>query len=278
VNIENLMNEDIQIFDVTTYGLGIGEYKGKMECIARDDMIICGLDYVIQILNKLSIEFILHAKDGDFVVKNSLILECASNAQNLHYAWKISQNLLEYLSGIATYTHHMLLHARKANPNITIATTRKNFPNTKEMMIKAVLAGGGSVHRLGVYDSILIFKQHLIFLEEKQKLEAHFKQLKTKFIEKKVAVEVDTYEEARYFASLGADVLQCEKMDFDTLKKCVSLKSQYPHLLLSATGGINVQNAYAYAQCGVDFLVTSSPYHAKPLDVQIKISKQKDNQ
>ena len=278
MNIENLMNEDIQFFDVTTYGLNIAEKKGKMEFIPRGDMVICGLEYVAMILNKLSIDFTLYAKDGDFISKDTLVLECVSNAQNLHYAWKISQNLLEYLSGIATYTHHMILNAKKANPLITVATTRKNFPNTKEMMIKAVLAGGGSVHRLGVYDSILIFKQHLIFLEDKQKLEAHFKQLKTKFIEKKVAVEVDTYEEALYFASLGADILQCEKMDFDTLKKCVSLKSQYPHLLLSATGGINVQNAYAYAQCGVDFLVTSSPYHAKPLDIQIKISKQEDNQ
>lgn len=276
MNIENLMNEDIQFFDATTYGLNITEEKGKMEFIARGDMALCGLEYVIQILNKLSIAYTPYAKDGDFITKGTLILECVSNAQNLHYAWKISQNLLEYLSGIATYTRHMVLSAKKAHPLITIATTRKNFPNTKEMMIKAVLAGGGSVHRLGVYDSILIFKQHLIFLKDKQKLEAHFKQLKTKFIEKKVAVEVDTYEEACYFASLGADILQCEKMDFDTLKKCVSLKSRFPHLLLSATGGINLQNVYEYALCGVDFLVTSSPYHAKPLDVQIKFSKLED--
>jgi molybdenum transport protein len=63
-------------------------------------------------------------------------------------------------------------------------------------------------------------------------------------------------------------------MDFETLRRCVRLKKEFPHLLLSATGGIGEQNIVAYAQTGVDFIVTSSPYHAKPADIKVMISRE----
>jgi molybdenum transport protein len=72
---------------------------------------------------------------------------------------------------------------------------------------------------------------------------------------------------------LGGDILQCEKMDYETLKNCVMLKKEFSNLLVSATGGINKDNIAEFAKCGVDFIVTSSPYHAKPLDIKVKIKE-----
>ncbi|MDY0116864.1 MAG: ModD protein, partial [Sulfurimonadaceae bacterium] len=205
------------------------------------------------------------------VAGGTLVLEATGSAKDLHKLWKISQNTLEYLSGIATYTKAMVQKAQQINPHAKIVTTRKNFPMTKELSIDAIIAGGATPHRLGLYDSVLVFEQHLNFLPTKEELEKAFFELKSNFMEKKIVVEVDNYESARYFATLGADVLQCEKMTTDELRRCVTLKSEFPYILISATGGVKLENVDSFAACGVDLIVTSAPYHAKPLDIKVKI-------
>lgn len=271
MSIKKLIAEDIGTIDITTLGLGIGMQNAKIEFRAKDDITLCGIEYLRAIMKEFDIEFKAHYKDGDEVSATSLIFEATGVARDLHKVWKISQNTLEYLSGIATYTKAMVKNAQKINPKVKIATTRKNFPMTKELSIDAIIAGGATPHRLGLYDSVLIFDQHLNFLLTKEELENAFYNLKTNFLEKKIVVEVDNYESAKYFASLGADVLQCEKMSTDELCKCVTLKKEFTHLIVSATGGVKLENVEIFAECGVDLIVTSAPYHAKPLDIKVKL-------
>lgn len=269
----SLLFEDAGYFDLTTYGLGIANKKATMSFAPKAEIVLCGVDEVVKIMRELNIDYTLHKADGDLVQAKEIILECLGDAGSLHKAWKISQNTFEYMSGIATYTKELVASAKSVNPNISVATTRKNFPGVKELMLKSVMTGGGAIHRMGLYDSILIFEQHLSFLSTKEEVESSFNKLKYASLEKKITVEVENFEQASYFASLGADILQCEKMDYELLKKCVTLKEQYPNLLLSATGGVNHSNIVEYAKCGVDFIVTSSPYHAKPLDVKVTIKE-----
>lgn len=270
MNIKDLIFEDVGLYDLTTLGLNISDLQGSMSFSAKDDCIVSGIKYVKEILKELDIEYEVFIDDGLRAKKGEVILKSYSKASNLHKAWKISQNIVEYSSGIATYISQMLYLAKEVNPYIEIATTRKNFPNTKELMINAVLDGGGIVHRLGLYDSILVFQNHLNFIK-KEDLQSAFFNLKNKNIEKNVVVEVDSLENALFFAKLGADILQCEKMSIDELKKCVELKKELPTLKLSATGGITLDNIKEYSASGVDFIVTSSPYHAKPADIKISM-------
>lgn len=267
----NLLFEDGGYFDLTTFGLGIGEKPGLMSFAPKDNIVLSGCDEVEAIIKRCGLKYRFLKKNGDIVASREKVLACSGSAKLLHYTWKISQNIFEYMSGIATYTNQMTHIAQGINPNLMIATTRKNFPGAKNFMLKAVMDGGGVVHRIGLFDSILVFKEHLEFFADSKELQNGFKSLKRKFSEKKIAVEVDTYEEANYFASLGADILQCEKMSIEELIRCVGLKNSYPNLLLSATGGIDLKNIEAHAKTGVDFVVTSSPYHAKPLDVKVEI-------
>lgn len=268
----DLLFEDVGYFDMTTYGLGIGDKMALMEFTSRGEIVLCGMDEVKEIFQKLGINFTFFKRNGERVASGETIAECKADAASLHKVWKISQNILEYMSGIATYTNTLVANAKEINPNISISTTRKNFPGAKELMLKAVMCGGGAPHRLGLYDSILIFKQHRNLIESEEEMQEKFQKLKNDFIERKIAVEVENLEDAAYFASLGADILQCEKMEFETLKRCVSLKERYPHLLVSATGGIHEKNIAEFARCGVDFIVTSSPYHAKPVDIKVTIT------
>lgn len=267
----DMIREDVGLVDLTTVGLEIGAKKAKISFATKEPIILCGVEFVDEMCRKLGLETQCFKECGDVLDAGDLILEAYGRADATHKAWKVSQNILEFLSGIATKTHRMLTLARAVNPHIELLTTRKIFPRTKELAIKAVYAGGGAHHRLGLYDSVLVFKQHRVFFESKEAFGAQFKKMKQKFLEKKIVVEVDDFDEARYFANLGADILQCEKMDFETLKHCVTLKNEFPQLLLSATGGIGEHNIAAYAKTGVDFIVTSSPYHAKPSDIKVTI-------
>lgn len=269
----DLLFEDSGYFDLTTLGLGIGDAHGSMSFAPKEEIVLSGCDEVEALIKECRLEYRFFKRNGDRVASKEKIVECKGTAKSLHKAWKISQNIFEYMSGIATYTDQMTQIAQEVNPNIMIATTRKNFPGAKELMLKAVMDGGGVAHRLGLFDSILVFKEHLAFFVDKPDIEVGIKNLKRKFIEKKIAVEVDSYEEANYFASVGADILQCEKMSFEELTQCVSLKKSYPNLQLSATGGIHLQNIEQYVKTGIDFIVTSSPYHAKPVDIQVRIVK-----
>ena len=270
---EKLFFEDNGYFDLTTFGLEIGNKQGDISFTPKQNIVLSGCNAVEEIMQLCGLKYIFLKHDGEEVEANMPILECSGDAKSLHKAWKISQNIFEYMSAIATYTNSMLKLAKEVNPQITLTTTRKNFPGAKELMLKAVMDGGGVPHRLGLFDSILIFEQHLAFFDTHSELEKNFRNLKRKFIEKKITVEVENIKSARYFASLGADILQCEKMDFQTLKECVKLKEEFANIVISATGGINLQNVREYAKTGVDLIVTSSPYHAKPLDIKVQMRK-----
>lgn len=266
----NLLFEDTGDFDLTTIGLEIGSKNGIMRFSPKQNIILSGAKEVEKLLVYLNARYTFYFNDGDLVSKNDVILEVSSNAENLHKLWKTSQNIFEYLSGIATYTNQMTMKAKQINPDIIIATTRKNFPGVKKLMMQSVIDGGGTIHRLGLFDSILIFKQHLVFLKNED-IGLKIKNLKSRFIEKKIIVEVDNFADAEYFASFGADILQCEKMNLEELSRCVELKKRFPTILISATGGINLENVEAFASTGVDFVVTSSPYHAKPIDMKVEM-------
>lgn len=271
----DLLFEDVGYVDLTTDGLGIAKEYGKITFKAKEAVILSGLIHVKKICEQSSLKYKIYKQDKEKVLAGEVILVCEGESGELHKIWKISQNILEYCSGIASYTNRLLIKAREYNPDIVVATTRKNFPSAKELMVQAVIDGGGVVHRMGLYDSLLIFPEHLEFMGDKKELEEKFRRLKKRYIEKKITVEVSSYEDAHYFASLGVDILQCEKMENTTLQQCIALKEQFPSLLISATGGVNESNIEHYVKQGVDLIVTSSPYHAKPADIKVEIEADK---
>jgi len=270
----DMIREDVGLIDMTTVGLDIGTLEGKISFAPKREIVLCGVEMVESICQKMGLQTKRYTKSGDHLIGGDVMLEAFGKAEALHSVWKVCQNVLEYSCGIATKTHEMLTLARSTNPHVELLTTRKIFPRTKELALKAVYAGGGAHHRLGLYDSILIFKQHRVFFENDAAFEAQFAKMKQKFLEKKIIVEVESFEEAHYFARLGADVLQCEKMSVVALKSCIeTLKVEFPSLLFSATGGVGEKNIAEYASTGVNFIVTSSPYHAKPADIKVVIER-----
>ncbi|WP_013323963.1 ModD protein [Gloeothece verrucosa] len=268
-----LLNEDVPYFDLTTQALGIGDFSATITYTTRHETTLCCTEEAANLLKRVGAEVSLRLPSGYQAEKGVTFLIANGSAASLHLGWKCSQNLLEYTCGIATKTHQLVQLAQQVNPDIMLYTTRKSIPGTKPIAIKAILAGGAYPHRLGISETILIFEQHLIFLGGIEGLCKQLTELKRKVKEKKILVEVTTLSEALPLAQAKIDGLQFDKLKAEELADIVpKLKSIHPTLMILAAGGINEANIAEYATTGVDGLVLTAPYYAKPADIQVKIS------
>jgi molybdenum transport protein len=199
-------------------------------------------------------------------------LSAEGSAQALHAGWKVALNLLEYASGIASRTGRIVEKCRVVNPALSVVTTRKSFPGTKKIAIKAVISGGALPHRLGLSETVLVFKQHTAFLGGLEAFLGTVAELKCKARETKIIIEADTVEEAMHIARSGADIVQLDKIAPIELGTAVrAIRSVNPNILVSAAGGINEANAAEYAATRIDIIVLSSVYFGKPADISATI-------
>ena len=271
--IERFIEEDVPYGDLTTMLLGIGNEPGEIAFTTRDRTVVCCTEEAGRVLAKCGATVQFALPSGTVVESGAEILRAEGPAAALHAGWKVAMNLLEYASGIATRTATIVERARAANPGINVVTTRKSFPGTKKIAIKAIMAGGAFPHRLGLSESILVFSQHTAFLGGLDVFLEELPGVKRRAPEQKILVEADSAEEALRIAAAGADVVQVDKMPALDLAALVSeIRSRFPGVAVSAAGGINAENAASYAATGIDILVLSSVYFGKPADFSTRIT------
>jgi molybdenum transport protein len=269
-DLYGLLRDDVPSGDLTTLALAIGEHSGRIEFRARRPMTTCCTEEAARMFELAGAQAELVTPSGTAVPADTVLLRAHGKAAALHTAWKASQILVEWASGIATATAAIVAAAG----SVPVACTRKNAPGTKALSAKAVRAGGAALHRLGLSETLLIFAEHRLFLDETPA--ATVARLKLGQPEKKIVVEVATPDEALAWAKAGADVLQLEKFTPEQVAQCASWRTataDFSHVLLAAAGGVRADNAAAYVQAGAHLLVTSAPYSAPPRDVQVVFSK-----
>ncbi|TGE38619.1 ModD protein [Desulfosporosinus fructosivorans] len=272
--IDQWIKEDVPYIDLTTLTLGIGGLKGKIRFTAREYTVLSGVEEVLRIFTKLGVMPIRSLPSGSAVNKGDVFIEAEGLAASLHMAWKLSMNILEYSSGIATRTKRMVDKVQSVNPEMTVLATRKSFPGTKDLSIKAIIAGGAFPHRLGLSETILIFKQHMVFLGDINNLAQVIQENKAHACEKKIIVEVETIEEARLLIKAGVSGLQFDKIPANDLKLIVAqIRGIDPKITLLGAGGINGDNIEEYAHTGIDAAVTTAMYFGKPSDIGVTMEK-----
>lgn len=295
--LDELLLDDCPGMDLTVEMLGIGDAPGLMTFSPKADCIVSGVEEAALLLKRCELDVTRHARNGDRVRAGQLLLEARGNAAGLHRGWKITQTLMEYMSGIATRAARMADAAREVNPRVRVAVTRKNFPGAKRLCLEAAVSGGAVVHRLNLSDSVLVFAQHRVFLTEKAEtadainntrdagdagdsgdaLRAFARRIpefRLALPEKKLCAEVDSPEAALLLANAGIDVVQCEKFPCPVLAEAVrDLRAVNPDILILAAGGVNGDNAADYAATGADVLVTTWPYFGKPADIKVRMTR-----
>ncbi len=262
--LDALLAQDVPYGDLTTDSLGIAAAPARIRFAARGAMVLAGTEEAARLVEKAGGAVRTVRPSGSAVEAGAVFLEGEGTAGALHRAWKVAQTLVEYASGIATRAHRIVAAA----PGVTVACTRKNFPGAKDLSVKAALAGGAVMHRLGLSETLLVFPEHRAFLSGPPA--AWIAELRRRAPEKRIVVEAASVEEAVALARAGAEVVQLEKLPPEAARAVVeATRGLDPAPLIAAAGGVDEGNAAAYAAAGCGLLVTSAPFFGRPADVKV---------
>ncbi|WP_149714089.1 ModD protein [Campylobacter concisus] len=267
--ILSYINEDIPYFDLTTSLQNIDK-NASLEIYSRDEICVSCVDVAASVARLLGCESKIFAKNSQICKAGDVIIKIYGSYEDVHKAWKLAQVALEYASAIATYTNKMANTAKSVNKKCEILATRKSFPFAKKFCVKAVLEGGGGIHRLGLSDSILFFKNHMKAYGSFDKFLLHLPEFKAKMAERKICVEAENLDEASKLLKANCDVVQCDKFSPELIKNVLSLRDEIsPNTMIIAAGGINLANVKDYANA--DAIVTSAMYSKGVADISTRL-------
>lgn len=266
--LDAMLAQDVPYGDLTTDALGIARRPARIRFAARGAMVVCAGEEAAALFARAGAVPADLVASGTAVEPGTLLLTATGTAGSLHRAWKVAQTLMEYASGIATRARRIV----DAAPGTAVACTRKSFPGAKPIAVKAVQAGGATMHRLGLSETLLVFPEHRAFLD--RPAADWIADLRRRLPEKRLVVETDSVEDAVTLARAGADVIQLEKLPPEAAARVVQdTRHLAPAPVIAAAGGVDETNAAAYAAAGCAVLVTSAPYFAKPADVAVTLER-----
>jgi nicotinate-nucleotide pyrophosphorylase (carboxylating) len=254
--------------DVTSDAVVSPDRCGRAVVVARADGRVAGLDPALHAFRLLDPACRLEVlrPDGSDAARGETIARVAAGARALLAAERTALNLLGHLSGVATTTRDVV--ARLAGLPTRVACTRKTTPGLRALEKHAVRAGGGTTHRYGLDDAVLIKDNHVALAGG---VAAAIERVRTSVSHLvKVELEVDTLAQLDEALALGVDAVLLDNMDLATLREAV--RRAKGRALTEASGGIRPDTVRAVAETGVDLVSLGWLTHSAPsLDVALEV-------
>jgi len=273
-NIKKFLAEDIGFGDITTDTLIDDDSMAKAEIIFKKEGVLAGIEEASTVFKILGCKPRILLNDGEKVTPQITVLKIEGPTRAILKGERVALNLLMRMSGIATTTKRALSLARKFNPKILVAATRKTTPGFRYFEKKAVKIGGGDTHRLRLDDCVLIKDNHLKLMPSIK--EAVRRAIDGVSFTKKIEVEVESVSQAIEAVEAGADIVMLDNMEPEEIQRTLEeLKKGgiCGKALIEASGGITVDNIAEYARTGVDVLSLGSLTHSvHALDVSLRMS------
>ena len=266
-HIRAALSEDLPFGDVSTQAVMPEPRDGHVDLIAKQDGVIAGLSVfarVFELLDPLTVTTV-HVSDGDEVSRGELVAEVEGDVRVLLEGERTALNYLQRMSGIATYTHRVA--ALLADSGTTLVCTRKTTPGMRVLEREAVRLGGGSLHRFGLSDGVMLKDNHVAAAGGVTQAVRAARE-SAPFVDK-VEVECETLEQVREAVDARADIIMLDNMDHATMVEAVALIGGRAQT--EASGNVTAENAASYADLGVDFLSCGALTHsAGILDLSLK--------
>lgn len=278
MNINNLekiirtaLAEDIGDGDITTLAILHKDISGNGEFLVKQDGIIAGLE-VLETLYKIAgtnLKFVKHFKDGSHLSYGQIVAEVTGNAATMLTLERTALNFLQRMSGIATMTGIFVEQIK--HTKVKILDTRKTVPGFRELDKLAVKIGGGTNHRIGLYDMFLIKDNHIAVAGSVTKAIQACKGFKVqKNIAAKIEVETTNLDEVKEALNSEPDFIMLDNFKVDEMVKAVKLING--KCLIEASGGIDLNTIREIAETGVDFISVGALTHSvKALDISLEI-------
>lgn len=265
--VETSLDEDIGSGDVTTQATIPSKTVATGRLLAKQEGVVCGLS-LISIIFKLrtrKAQIKLLAKDGDFIKPGMVLAEITSPAVALLEVERVVLNYIQRLSGIATLTRQYVDLVK--DTHAAILDTRKTTPLLRFLEKYAVACGGGTNHRFGLYDQVLIKDNHI---DVAGGIEEAIRRVRNKSPEMMIEVEARTFDEVKRAVQMLPDIILLDNMTTSEMKKCVQYVDG--RCQLEASGGVNLKTVYKIALTGVNRISIGALTHSAPsVDLSLKV-------
>jgi nicotinate-nucleotide pyrophosphorylase (carboxylating) len=264
--IENALAEDIHTGDITT--MAVVRQGGDARAIlkAKEEMVLAGIEVAARVFHQLDdrIVFTPRCADGELVASGGLIAELSGNAAMLLQGERVALNLLQRMCGIATLTARYV--AAVKGTRARVVDTRKTTPGLRVLEKYAVRVGGGTNHRTGLYDGVLIKENHIAaaggITEAVRRARSYIPHTL------KVEIETETLAQVAEALAAGADIIMLDNMDLAAMREAVLLIGG--KALVEASGGVNLETIRGIAETGVDIISVGALTHsARAMDISM---------
>lgn len=261
------LREDITSEDITTNSV-MPEYQlGEVELICKQDGVLAGLEVFKRVFELLdsSTTFDMQVKDGDMVKKGQLLGTVKGDIRVLLEGERTALNYLQRMSGIATYTHSIVVLFEGSKTKLL--DTRKTTPNMRVFEKYAVKVGGGYNHRFNLSDGILLKDNH-IGAAGGVKEAVHMAQEYAPFV-RKIEVECENLQMVSEAVEAGADIIMLDNMDKETMKEAIRIIDG--RAKTECSGNVTKENVANLIDLGVDYVSSGALTHSAPImDLSLK--------
>ncbi len=263
------LNEDVGTGDITTETTIPADKKAYGRFIAKENMVICGLDVAELVFHTVDkdIEFKAFCKDGDSIEKGFVIAEVTGNARNVLTGERTALNLMQRMTGIATRTKEAVDCVKGTQAKIT--DTRKTTPGLRVLEKYAVRVGGGSNHRFNLADGILIKDNHIAVSGGITNAVKNARAAAPHTI--KIEVEVENKTQLLEALEAGADIIMLDNMSNEEMAECVKIVDG--RAMLEASGNMGDKDLASVANTGVDIISIGALTHTvRAADISLKFT------
>lgn len=265
------IEEDINTGDITTESIIPESMNAVATMTAKQDGVISGLEIVKMVYDRFQddVVFTPYFKDGDFVKKGDVILKIEATYPTLLRGERLSLNIFQRMSGIATETARYVKELKGTDTQLL--DTRKTAPGLRVLDKLAVKHGGGTNHRMGLYDMAMIKDNHIKMAGGIAKA---VEQVRSKIADGiKIEVETTNLEEVRQAIEAGADIIMLDNMSNEMMTEAVSIiKAAGKGIKTEASGNMSIPRLLEVAATGVDFISVGALTHTvKAMDISMNI-------
>lgn len=269
--IKNAIREDVGDGDHSSLACIPAHASGKAKLLVKDNGILAGVNFAYQVFQYVDKDLIVEKfiDDGEQIVNGDVALYVSGNSQSILKAERLVLNAMQRMSAIATKTHEFAKLLKGTNTKIL--DTRKTTPGLRALEKWAVKIGGGENHRFALYDMIMLKDNHIDFAGGITKAIDKTKQyLKEKDLDLKIIVEARNLDEIEEILSNSVvHRILIDNFNYEDTRKAVKMingKCQ-----TESSGGITLETAKHYADCGVDFISSGALTHSVyNLDLSLK--------
>ncbi|MCH5199688.1 MAG: carboxylating nicotinate-nucleotide diphosphorylase [Oscillospiraceae bacterium] len=268
--IKTALTEDINYIDSTTDLLIPENDISSAYFMAKDDGVIAGLEVALRVFTLLddTIKIETLFKDGDKVKKGDMIARFKGNTAAMLKAERTSLNLIQHMSGIATYTNKCAELIKGTNASIT--DTRKTLPGLRPLQKYSVVAGGGKNHRYNLSDAAMLKDNHIDAYGGITPAVTALREKAGHML--KIEVEARTLNDVQEALDCKVDVIMLDNMTCEEMKKAVELVNG--RAKLEASGNVTLENIRQVAETGVDIISLGALTHSvKAFDISMKWDK-----